>query len=121
MKYMLLAYTNKADWETADYTSPEFVATCRFYEEIGAELTATGEFVSTEGLGDPSLTSTVRKQDGTAVAVDGPFAEAKEVLASFAIVDCATHERAMEIAARIVEAVGDTVEVRPIGSDPNAG
>jgi hypothetical protein len=51
-------------------------------------------------------------------ASDGPYAEAKEVLVSFAIVDCASHDRAMAIAARVVDAVGDTVEVRPIMSGP---
>lgn len=48
------------------------------------------------------------------MVVDGPYAEAKEVLASLAIVDCASHDRAMELAARITAAVGDIVKVRPI-------
>jgi hypothetical protein len=119
MKYILLAYTNRDDWESVDYSSPEFLAMCEFYEELGRELTATGEFVSTGGLGEPALTRTVRKVDGVPMAVDGPYAEAKEVLASYSILDCASHDRAMEIAARIVAAIGDTVEVRPIeGTDP---
>ena len=116
---MLLAYTDQAGWESTDYSSPEFQAMCEFYEELGRELAESGEAVLNEGLGDPSLTRTVRKRDGVPVAVDGPYAEAKEVLVSFAIVDCASHDRAMEIAARIVAAIGDTVEVRPIeGTDP---
>jgi hypothetical protein len=45
---------------------------------------------------------------------DGPFAEFKEVLASYAVLDCASHDRALEIARRLVEAIGDAVEVRPI-------
>jgi hypothetical protein len=118
MKYILLAYTNRDDWESVDYSSPEFLAMCQFYEDLGKELTASGEFVSTEGLGEPALTRTVRRQDGVAVAVDGPYAEAKEVLASFSILDCASHDRAMEIAARITAAIGDTVEVRPIPDGP---
>jgi hypothetical protein len=120
MKYMLLAYTGKADWESVDYSSPEFLAMCEFYETLGKELTESGELVMTEGLADPSFTRTIRKQDGTPVAVDGPYAEAKEVLASFSIIDCASHERAMAIAARVVDAIGDTVEVRPVGTDPTA-
>ncbi len=121
MKYMLLAYTNRADWDSVDYSSPEFLAMCEFYEELGKELTGSGELVMTEGLADPALTRTVRRQDGVPVATDGPYAEAKEVLVSFSIVECAGHDRAMAIAARIVAAVGDTVEVRPIGEDPGAG
>ncbi|MGW1342682.1 YciI family protein [Kribbella sp. NPDC002412] len=119
MKYILLAYTNKADWETVDTSSPEFIAMCQFYEDLGRELTESGEFVATEGLADPSLTVTVRKTDKGAVAVDGPYAEFKEVLVSYAIVDTATHDRAVEIAARIVEAIGDTVEIRPIPDGPD--
>jgi hypothetical protein len=118
MKYMLLAYTKRADWSAVDVTSPEFLAMCQFYADLGKELTESGELVLTEGLADPSLTRTVRRQDGGPVAVDGPYAEAKEVLVSFAIVDCASHDRAMAIAARVVDAVGDTVEVRPIMSGP---
>ncbi|MGH8774358.1 MAG: YciI family protein [Jiangellaceae bacterium] len=114
MKYMLLAYTKQADWESVDVTSAEFLAMCQFYEDLGKELSATGELVTTEGLADPSLTRTIRKQDVGPVAMDGPYAEAKEVLVSFSIIDCASHDRAMEIATRVVDAIGDTVEVRPI-------
>jgi hypothetical protein len=126
VKYILLAYTNKADWDSVDITSPEFLAMCQFYEDLGKELTESGEFVATEGLAHPSLTTTVRKGEGGAVAVDGPYAESKEVLASYAIVDTASHDRAVEIAARIAEAVGDTIEIRPIpdgaqGSVPAEG
>ncbi len=118
MKYILLAYTNQADWAAVDMTSPEFQAMCEFYANLGQELTESGELVLTEGLADPSLTRTVRKGDGGPVATDGPYAEAKEVLVSFAIVDCASHDRAMAIAARVVDAIGDTVEVRPIMAGP---
>lgn len=118
MKYMLLAYTKHADWSDVDVTSAEFQAMCEFYWSLDKELTESGELVLTEGLADPSLTRTIRRQDGGPVASDGPYAEAKEVLVSFAIVDCASHDRAMAIAARIVDAVGDTVELRPIMSGP---
>jgi hypothetical protein len=123
MKYLMLAYTNVTAWEQTlanwdpDAPMPADVqAACDFYEQLGKELTETGEFVSTEGLADPSHTKTVRKTDGGVVATDGPYAEVKEVLVSYAILDCASHERVMEIAARVCDAVGDTVEVRPIGS-----
>ena len=120
MKYILLAYTDRAGWESFDYTGPEFQAMCDFYEQLGKELTESGEMVATEGLAEPSLTRTVRRSENGPVAVDGPYAEAKEVLASFAIIDVGSHDRALAIAARIVDAIGDTVEVRPIGGDPHA-
>ncbi|WP_246633311.1 YciI family protein [Pseudonocardia nigra] len=115
---MMPAYTNKAGWEDVDYSSAEFQAMCAFYEELGTELTASGELVLTEGLGEPALTRTIRRSDGGPVVSDGPYAESKEVLASFAILDCVSHDRALAIAARVVDAIGDTVEIRPIGGDP---
>ncbi len=125
MKYILLAYTNAKAWEEMlanwdpDQPMPKEVQeACDFYEELGKELTATGEFITTEGLSDPSHTKTLRKSADRVVATDGPYAEVKEVLVSYAILDCASHERAMEIAARVCDAVGDTIEVRPIPSGP---
>ena len=125
MKYILLAYTNQKAWEETmanwDPSAPmpkEVQEACDFYEELGKELTATGEFVTTEGLSDPSHTKTLRRSADGVVATDGPYAEVKEVLVSYAILDCASHERAMEIAARVCDAVGDTIEVRPIPSGP---
>lgn len=116
MKYMLLAYTGSSDWSDVDVTSPEFLAMCEFYAHLGQELTESGELVATEGLADPTLTRTVRRtaeRGGTTVS-DGPFAEAKEVLASFSIVDVVDLDRALDIAARVSEATGDTIEVRPV-------
>jgi hypothetical protein len=118
VKYLLLAYADKAGWDTLDVTSPEFIAACEFYENMANELTASGELLSTEGLSHPALARTVRKSADGPVASEGPFAESKEVLASFAILDCDSLDRAMTIAASVVENVGDTVEVRPIMDGP---
>ncbi len=125
MKYMMLAYTNVkaweetlANWDATAPMSPAVQAACDFYEQLGKELTESGEFIATEGLADPSHTKTVRKATDGVVVTDGPYAEVKEVLVSYALLNCATHERAMEIAARVCDAVGDTVEVRPIPDGP---
>jgi hypothetical protein len=64
------------------------------------ELTESGELVGTQALADPSNTKTVRVRDGVPAITDGPFAEAKEQLGGYLIVDCASPERATEIAAR---------------------
>lgn len=117
MKYILLAYTNAAAWESADVTSEDFQAICDFYEGLERELTESGEFVESRGLSDPAHSKVVRKQDGVPVATDGPYAEAKEALVSFAIVDCESYDRALEIAARVVDVTSDTVEVRPLMDD----
>ncbi|GLZ43180.1 YciI family protein [Actinokineospora sp. NBRC 105648] len=123
MKYMLLAYTNRDAWEAAtrEWTETqrmpaEVQAACEFYAELGKELVESGEFVAAEGLADPSHSKTVRRTGGVAVATDGPFAESKEVLVSYGIVDCASYQRAVEIAARITDATGDSVELRPMMS-----
>lgn len=114
MRYLLLAYSNVAEWDNVDVTSDEFLAMCKFYEDLEKELTETGEFVESRGLADPSHSKVIRKSGDAAVATDGPFGEAKEALVSFSILDCESYDRAVEIAARVVNAVGDTVEIRPV-------
>ncbi|TWD82915.1 hypothetical protein FB561_4061 [Kribbella amoyensis] len=119
MKFLLLGYTPAAAWdaETADVPSEEAVAAFATYQQFEAELRATGEFVSTEGLGHPAMSRTVRKSDGAVVATDGPFAELKEVLASFAVIDCVSLDRATDIVTRIVEILGEPIEIRPVMCD----
>jgi hypothetical protein len=116
MKYLLLSYTPIAQWDSSDTDVPSPVATEAFaiYEKFQAELSASGELVATEGLGHPSMSRTLRKQADAVVVSDGPFAELKEVLASYAVIDCSGYDRAVEIARRVVAAIGDTVEIRPI-------
>jgi hypothetical protein len=118
MRYLLLSYTPADAWDPAELDtgtpSEEALAAFAVYAEFQRELAASGELVATEGLGHPSLSQTVRKQADAVTVTDGPFAEFKEVLASYAVLDCASHDRALEIARRVVEAIGDAVEVRPI-------
>ncbi|MQY08905.1 YciI family protein [Actinomadura macrotermitis] len=116
MKYLLLAYTPAAAWDaaTADVPSEEALAAFATYQKLERELFASGELVTSEGLGHPAVGTTVHRDGDKVVATDGPFAELKEVLASFAVIDVAGKERAVEIAARIVEALGEPIEVRPI-------
>ncbi|GIE32572.1 hypothetical protein Ait01nite_056170 [Actinoplanes italicus] len=116
MKYLLLGYTPAAAWDAAGsgMDSPEAQAAFAAYQQFERELTESGEFVSSEGLGHPAVSTTVRRTEAGTVATDGPFAELKEVLASFAVIDVSGHERAVEIASRIVEVLGEPIEVRPI-------
>jgi hypothetical protein len=116
MKYLLLSYTPIAEWDSSepDVPSPEALEAFGIYEKFQAELSASGELVATEGLGHPSLSRTLHKQADAVVVSDGPFAELKEVLASYAVIDCSGYDRALEIASRVVAAIGDTVEIRPI-------
>jgi hypothetical protein len=116
MKYLLLSYTPVATWDaaTADTPSEEALAAFAAYQRFQQELIETGEFVGSEGLGHPAVSTTVRATTAGVVATDGPFAELKEVLASFAVIDVASHERAVEIVSRVVEVLGEPVEIRPI-------
>jgi hypothetical protein len=120
MKYILLSYTKQAAWAETDLDGPEFQAMTRFYADLGAELTASGELLATEGLADPALTRTVRPAPGGPVVLDSAYADAPEVLVSFSVVDVVDEARALAIAASIVDAVGDAVEVRPLGIDSTA-
>ncbi|MFB9308371.1 hypothetical protein BJY17_002162 [Agromyces hippuratus] len=119
MKFLVLSYTPAASWDaaTADAPTEEALAAFAIYQQFETELRATGEFVTSEGLGHPAVTTTVRKTESGVVATDGPFAELKEVLASFAVIDVASLERARDIVSRMVEMLGEPMEIRPIMGD----
>jgi hypothetical protein len=70
--------------------------------------------VASEGLADPALAKRVKVAENQTVISDGPFAEAKEHLAGFLLIDCDSEDRALEIAARVPDAVWGLVEVRPV-------
>jgi len=120
MKYMLLAYSAAQSWDEQTVTAEEIQRICDFYERLQGELVASGEWVGSEGLADPSHTSTIRRVDGVPVTTDGPLVEVKETLVSFSIVDVASRERALEIASQVVAFTGDDCEVRPV-MDMSAG
>jgi hypothetical protein len=113
MKYLVMIYSNpasRAAW--SGFSDAEKSAGLREYAALVEELAGTGELVVTEALADPSHA----RRPSVAVSPlpgDGPFAEAKEQLAGFFLVECAGMERALEIAARIPEARHGLVQVRP--------
>jgi hypothetical protein len=89
----------------------------RFMGTIDQELRDSGELVDGQGLVDPSEAKTVRLIDGVPVATDGPFAEAKESLAGYWIIE-GSQERAIEVAASCVAFTGEPVEVRQVADAP---
>ena len=119
MKFLILGYTPSESWDVATSDAPTDDALEAFaaYQKFEAELRATGEFVSTEGLGHPAMSTTVRRSGKGIVITDGPFAELKEVLASFAVIDVSGLERARDIVARMVDLLGEPMEIRPIMGD----
>jgi hypothetical protein len=112
VKYMLLIYQNPAAWR--DLPEPDRQAMMSAAGAIMEELTGTGEWVGGEALADPSTARSVRVRDGVPAVTDGPFAEAKEQMVGYCIVDCETEERAVEIAARWPDARLWGMEVRPL-------
>jgi hypothetical protein len=127
MKYVLLIYANPDNWEHPVFRSdPRFRAlppaeraeVAERAEALRREITESGELVEGVALAGPGRMSTIRVRDGAAVSTDGPFAEAKEQLAGYLMVDCASPERAAEIAARIPDARFGRVEVHPVAEEP---
>jgi hypothetical protein len=113
VKYLILIYNNPETMKLWESLPPEQRAVgLRAYEVLNDELRASGELVATEPL-SPTKVTRVTSRDGRASLSDGPFAEVKEHLAGFYLVDCASEERAYEVAGRIPEAAFGLVEVRP--------
>jgi hypothetical protein len=83
-------------------------------DAILKELTESGELLGTEALADPSTTRTVRVREGVPAITDGPFIEAKEQFAGYLLLDCASLERATDIAARWPDAKRFAMEVRAV-------
>ena len=90
----------------------------QFIKKLDEDLRKSGDLVSEEGLADGSHAKTVRFQNGVPVATDGPFAEAKESLVGYWIVDVESEARALEIASRIVAFVKAPIEVRQVMDAP---
>lgn len=116
MQYMLLIYDNERDWMALDEAAQE--ACYAEYGALVAELKAAGQYVLGEPL-QPTLTaSTVRRREGRTLITDGPFAETREQLGGFFLVDVPDLDAALAIAARIPTARQGAIEVRPIQAMP---
>jgi hypothetical protein len=116
VKYIIMMFGDqKGMFETR---SPEWIREMiAFMGKIDQELRNSGEYVDGQGLVDPGEAKTVRLENGVPVATDGPFAEAKESLAGWWIIE-APEERAIEIASRCVAFTGGEVEVRQVADAP---
>ena len=122
MKYVILIHANPEPWghPTSRYTAegralpPERHETAdREFEALMTEISASGELVSAEALGDPASATLYRLGPEGQLATDGPYAETKEQLAGFFLIDCATRQRAQEIAGQFAQP-GGVVELRPV-------
>jgi hypothetical protein len=126
MKFMLMmnAPRGNGEWGPFRWKPEEFKAHVAYMRQINNDLAASGELASAEALAAPGQARIVRAgKKGAPEVTDGPFAEAKEFLAGYWIVDCESKERAYEIAARVSAAPGPggaplhiPVEVREVMS-----
>ena len=117
MKYMIMMFGDQAGMLEA--RSTEWIREMiQFMHTLNDDLTSAGELVSAEGLADASQAITVRFVDGAPVPTDGPYAESKEALAGFWIVDVENEARAIEIASRVVAFIECPVELRQIADRP---
>jgi hypothetical protein len=112
MRYALLIYANEQDW--ANQTEEEGQAQFQEYMAFTKDIVDRGLQQSGEALQPTATATTVRVRDGETVTTDGPFAETKEQLGGFYIVECKDLDEAIEVAARIPDARGGSIEVRPI-------
>jgi hypothetical protein len=117
MKYALLIYTDMTAREEA---APEAVeemhrAYARFGKDFGPKI------VGGEELEASTTATTVRVQggpDGDVLTTDGPFAETKEQLAGFYVIDAGDLDEAIRIAAKVPSAAYGSIEVRPVAAGP---
>jgi hypothetical protein len=112
MQYLLLIYDSEATWEKM---SPADQA--KMYEEYGKftnEIKAQGNHLAGHQLKPVATATTVRVRDGKRVATDGPFAETKEQLGGFYMINAKDLDEAIAIAGRIPSAKYGSIEVRPI-------
>lgn len=121
MKYVILIHSNPDPWghPTSRFTAEgraisdeRHEVMDREFDALLAELTASGEFVTAEALADPASSTIYTWSPDGHLATDGPYAEAKEQLAGFFLIDCQTRERAEQIAAQFA-GPGSAVELRP--------
>ena len=112
MQYALLIY---GDEETPDARSDdERQAWYAEYSALTADLRKEGKLLGGEELQPVETATAVRVRDGDTIVSDGPFAETKEVLGGFYLIDADSLDEAIEAAARIPSARIGTIEVRPV-------
>jgi hypothetical protein len=112
MQYLLLIYGDESRWDSLSDEERNSV-----YEEYGAftqDLAAQGKLVNANQLQRTETATTVRVRDGEVLTTDGPFAETKETLGGYYLIEADSLDEALEWAARIPSARDGMVEVRPL-------
>jgi hypothetical protein len=112
MQYLLLIYGDESHWGSIGGEERDAL-----YEEYGAltqDLAAQGKLISSNELQGTETATTVRVRDGEVLTTDGPFAETKEALGGYYLIEADSLDEALEWAARIPNARDGMIEVRPV-------
>ncbi len=112
MQYLLLIYDNEKLWQ--DLPEAERGKLFGEYAQFTQEITKSGHFVAGDALQPVHTATTVRVRDGKAAKTDGPFAETREQLGGYYLIDAKDLDEACAIAARIPSARLGSIEVRPV-------
>ena len=112
MRYLLLLYC--AEDAGPEMGSPEQAAEMPQWRKLGEGLTDAGAWIAGEALHDAGTATTVRVRDGETIVTDGPFAETKEVLGGFYLINVDNLDEAKKWAAKVPLAPYGSVEIRPI-------
>lgn len=110
MKYMLMIYDSEAEYD-ARMSEEDVKAEMAEYYAFGD--VAGSRIVASEALHSVNSATTVRVRDGKTLTTDGPFAETKEQLGGFYLLDCKDLDEAIELAAQIPGAKYGSIEIRP--------
>lgn len=116
MHYMMLIYSDPA--REPAYGTPEFQAMMAGYTALTARLRADGVMVSGDGLKGVETATSLRIKGGKVETMDGPFAETREHLGGYYLVDVADLDAALRYAAMVPTASHGTVEIRPVMDYP---
>jgi hypothetical protein len=112
MKYAFTIYTDESQRESA--TPEQTEAVSKAYGEVTQEMNEKGVFVAGDGLYPTSTATTVQVRDGDRKVTDGPFAETKEQLGGFYVLDVKDLDEALDWAAKIPGAQFGSIEIRPV-------
>ncbi len=118
MEYLALIYADESVWERMPAAERE--SAYEQYAEFSRAARDAGVLVGGNELGSTSSATTVRVRDDEPLVSDGPYAEVKEALGGYFIINCQSLEDALDWAARIPAAEHGAVEIRPVHVDGGA-
>ena len=116
MQYLLLIYSDEKIW--ANMSESEINKTMQAYVDYSKELAASGALLGGSELAPVSTATTVRVRNGKLLTTDGPFAETKEQLGGYYLIDVPNLDEAIKWASKIPSAQGGSIEIRPLIENP---